>query len=291
MSPEEGQRVSERRDPPLLGRRVAVTRPEARAPSLSRRLRALGAEVLVCPAIRLRDPRDVEPLRRAGRRLAAGDYHWLVFTSPAGVRQLRRSLAAGGLTMPGAGQGPRVAAIGSTTAEAAREAGFGVDVVPDEYRAEALAAAIVRAAGAGNGEGGEAMAGLRVLLPRAAEARDVLPRELEEAGASVEEIPAYEAVRPEEGEMEELARAVSGGGLDWVTFTASSIVRSYVERVGTELGGARVAVIGPVTADTARRLGLSVHAVAEDYTVDGLVEALVRAEAPGVPRSGAGGAG
>jgi uroporphyrinogen III methyltransferase/synthase len=240
--------------------------------------------VLTCPAIRLRDPRDGEPLRRATRRLAAGDFHWLVFTSPAGVKQLRRSLTAEGLAVPAAGEvRPRVAAIGSTTAEAAREAGFGVDVVPDEYRAEALAAAIVRAAGAADGEGREAMAGLRVLLPRAAEARDVLPRDLEAAGASVEEVPAYEAVRPEEGEMDELAEAVSEGRLDWVTFTASSIVRSYVERVGTELGGTRVAVIGPVTAETARSLGLAVHAVAGQYTVDGLVEALVRAEAPEAP--------
>lgn len=285
MNHESGQNVSDDRPGPLSSRVVAVTRPEPRARALSLRLRELGAEVLECPAIRLLDPDDPGPLRRAASRLEAGGYDWLVFTSPAGVHQLCRVLSDGmAPELPGT-EGLRGAAIGSSTAASAREAGFRVDVVPGEYRAEALADGIIRAAAPSRRAASDgAMAGLRVLLPRAAEARPVLPRRLEAAGAAVDEVPAYQAVRPDEEEMAELREAVARGDVDWLTFTASSIVRSYVERVGTETAGARVAAIGPITAETARNLGLRVDVVAEQYTADGLVEALVRAEESSRPQ-------
>lgn len=278
MSHQDEQESSVRRRGPLEGSVVAVTRPEGRAEELSRRFRSLGAEVVECPAIRLQDPPDLEPLRRAARRLADGAYDWLVFTSPAGVQQLSRFLETGDASSLRGREGPRVAAIGSSTAESARKAGFRVDVVPEDYRAEALAVAVVQSAAQGGSHGGQTMAGLRILLPRAAEARAVLPRELEAAGADVDEIPAYEAVRPEAGELAGLREAVERRRLDWLTFTASSIVRSFAEGVGPRTGGARVAAIGPVTAETARGLGLPVDAVAEEYTVEGLVEAVVRFE-------------
>lgn len=280
MTQESGQNVSDDRPGPLNGRVVAVTRPEPRGRAMSLRLRELGAEVLECPAIRLRDPDDLRPLRRAASRLEDGGYDWLVFTSPAGVHQLCRVLSDGKAPELPDTEGLRGAAIGSSTAESAREAGFRVDVVPEEYRAEALADGIIRAAAtpSGRATSGGAMAGLRVLLPRAAEARAVLPQRLEAAGAAVDEVPAYKAVRPDEEEMAELREAVARGDVDWLTFTASSIVRSYVERVGTKTAGARVAAIGPITAETARNLGLRVDVVAEQYTADGLVEALARAE-------------
>lgn len=286
MTHQSGQNASDDHPGPLSGRVVAVTRPEPRARALSLRLRELGAEVLECPAIRLRDPDDPGPLRRAASRLEAGGYDWLVFTSPAGVHQLCRVLSDGkARELTTNAEGLRGAAIGSSTAASARDAGIRVDVVPEEYRAEALADGIIRAA-ASSGRAASAgpMTGLRVLLPRAAEARAVLPQRLEAAGAAVDEVPAYEAVRPAEEEMAELREAVARGEVDWLTFTASSIVRSYVERVGTETAGARVAAIGPITAETARSLGLRVDAVAEQYTADGLVEALVRAEESSRPQ-------
>lgn len=266
---EEIRRSGDER--PLTGRTVVVTRPEHRAGDLSRRLRDLGARVLEYPTIRLRDPEDPAPLRRAAARLSS--YDWLVFTSPAGPRQLARYLEEGA-HRPG-----RAAAIGPSTAEAAREAGFPVDVIPGEYRAEALARAIREAAEEeGGGEAGEGpMAGQSALLPRAEQARDVLPRWLEAAGARVDEVTAYITVRPDEEALEGLRREVAGGGVDWLTFTASSTVRNYVELVGAETGGARVAAIGPITAGTARELGLRVDAVAEEYTVDGLVRAVTDA--------------
>lgn len=282
MSRGSEQRAADDRPGPLGGRVVVVTRPEPRAENLSRRLRALGAEVLECPAIRLRDPDDLGPLRRAASDLEAGEYDWLVFTSPAGVGQLCRFLdAEAPRELCGGDSGAlRVAAIGSSTAASAREAGFRVGVVPEDYRAEALAEGILRAAAPPGGSGAAApLVGTRVLLPRAAEARAVLPRRLRSAGADVDEVPAYVAIRPDDGEMEELREAVARGRVDWLTFTASSIVRSYVDRVGTETGGARVAAIGPITAGTARDLGLRVDAEAQEYTADGLVRSLVRAEA------------
>lgn len=266
---EEIRRSGDER--PLSGRTVVVTRPEHRSEDLSRRLRGLGARVLEYPTIRLRDPEDPEPLRRAAARLSS--YDWLVFTSPAGPRQLARYLDEG------RDRSGRTAAIGPSTAEAAREAGFGVEVVPREYRAEALARAIREAAAKEDpGDvGGDPLAGRRILLPRAERARDVLPRQLEAAGARVDEVTAYVTVRPDEEALEGLRREVAEGRVDWLTFTASSTVRHYVELVGTETGGARVAAIGPITAGTARELGLPVDAVAEEYTVEGLARAVAAA--------------
>lgn len=266
---------------------MVVTRPPSRAEALTSRLRDLGAAVLECPTIRLEEPLDPRPLEDAVRRLEA--YDWLVFTSPAGVRRLAAACARERGDPAGVAPDLSVAAIGPSTAEAARRKGWRVDVVPGEYRAEALLAELRRRARGGRepgepggrdpGVGPEVLTGLRFLLPRAAEARDVLPEGLAASGAEVDVVTAYRAVAPEAGSAERVAEAIRGGEVDWLTFTASSTVRNFVELVGTEVGGARVAVIGPVTAETARELGLGVDAVAEVYTVSGLVDALVRAAA------------
>lgn len=249
----------------LGGRTVVVTRPRDQADPLVRALRDRGARVVEFPTIRITPPPEAAPLRRALERVEA--YDWAVFTSVNGVRHVLEELAELGRD-PGVLEGVRLAAIGPSTAGSLEEAGLTVDVVPEEYRAEALADAL-RRAGAGDGA--------RVLLARAAEARDVLRERLEEGGAAVDEVAAYETEpgRPQDADLE---RRMREGEIDWLTFTASSTVRNFVRMAGTRIGPARVACIGPITARTARELGLPVHAVADEYTVPGLVRALTDAE-------------
>lgn len=246
---------------------MVVTRPRRQADDLSSALRELGAEVLEYPTIAIEAPEDPEPMRRAVRSLP--DYDWVVFTSVNGVDHTLGALAEERGAAAGFPATARVAAIGPATAAALREAGIDVEIVPEEYRAEALVDSIRDAA--------ERLDGRRVLLARAAEARDVLPERLREAGARVDEVAAYRTVlgRPEVDDLEARLRR---GEVDWLTFTASSTVRNFVELAGDEAGEARVAAIGPITAGTARDLGLPVDVVADEYTVPGLVRALVEFE-------------
>lgn len=281
-----------RDEKPLAGRRVVVTRPPGQADSMARRLRELGAEPVACPTIRIVPPEDPAPLRRAARDV--GEYAWILFTSVNGVDRFASALGREGkepgATLP---SGARIAAIGPSTAEKVEER-FGAepDVVPEEYRAEALVLAVRRRAAqeevppatarsaAGDvaeEDGGRELEGDRILLPRAAEAREVLPERLEAAGADVDEVAAYRAVPPDEGDLSAVREQLRAGEIDWLTFTASSTVRNFVSALGTDVGGARVAAIGPITAGTARELGLTVDVVAEEYTVPGLIEALIRA--------------
>ena len=256
-------------DRPLAGCTVVVTRPRARSGPFESALREEGARVLSFPTIRIAPLEDPAELREALGR--AGDYDWIVFTSVNAVESVA--------TMVGSDDGAgsplaelRAAAIGPATAAAARERlGLKVEVVPDEYRAEELASAILGAAGE--------VSGMRFLLPRAAEAREALPRILEASGAVVDEVAAYRTLLADPEEAGALRRSLEAGEVDWVTFTASSTVRGFARAVGPELGPARVAAIGPITAGTAREEGLRVDVVARDYTIPGLVRALVEAEA------------
>jgi uroporphyrinogen III methyltransferase / synthase len=173
-----------------------------------------------------------------------------------------------GLDLRAVPRGARIAAIGPATAERLEEVGLRVDVVPGEYRAEAL----IEALDAGS------LAGKRVLIPRAKVAREILPEKLREAGAEVVVPPAYESV-PSSAGKKELSLRLRSGEIDCVTFTASSTVENFVGAFGEEeatrlLSGTRVACIGPITADTARECGLHVDAEAAEYTIPGLVEAV-----------------
>lgn len=248
---------------PLLGLRVLVTRARHQAGRLAEGLRALGADPVECAVIETAPPLDWGPLD--GAIAALERYRWVVFTSANGVEALFARLALAGRDAR-ALAGARIAAIGPATAEALVAHGVRADLVPAEYVAEALAQAM-----------GDVQ-GQRVLLPRADIARPALAAALRAAGAQVDEAVAYRTVRPE-GLEERLRGALADVSV--VAFTSSSTVRNLVEALGRgeaaqALAGVAVACIGPVTAQTARELGLEPAVVAEEYTIDGLLEALVR---------------
>jgi len=240
---------------PLHGRTVAVTRARAQASALAGRLRALGAEVVETPAIRI-VPRPPPP------ELAnIEDYDLVCLTSPNGAKLLIDGLTAHGKDARSLARAV-LAAIGPGTAKELADRGLTADVVPPRSIAESLVEAL---------EGTE-VKGRKVLVARAAEARDVLPDALRERGAEVDVVPLYETVAEPLGdeEREALARA------SHVTFTASSTVRFLLEALGGELaGGPRVVSIGPVTSATARDHGLTVDVEASRHDLDGLVDALV----------------
>jgi uroporphyrinogen III methyltransferase / synthase len=251
---------------PLFGRQVVVTRARTQAGELSAELESLGAEVYEFPTIEISPPETFEPLDDAIHNLDSFD--WLVYTSVNGVEAFVERLRDWGLDLRAVPRDARVAAIGPATAKRLEKAGLRVDVVPGEYRAEALIEAL---------EAGS-LAGKRVLIPRARVAREILPEKLREAGAEVVVVPAYQSVPSSEG-GEELSLRLRSGEIDCVTFTASSTVENFVGVFGAEesarlLSRTRVACIGPITADTARELGLRVDAEADQYTIPGLVEAV-----------------
>ncbi len=251
---------------PLRGRRIAVTRAREQADELAQALEALGAQVIAAPMIRIEPLSDLAPLGAALTQLSR--YAWLVFTSQNAVEVVCERLAEWGLAPHDLARAA-VAAIGPATAAALARHGVAPDLVPEEFVAEAVVGAL-----AARGE----LRGRRVLLPRARAARDALPDGLRRLGAVVDVIPVYDTV-PETGDDGGLVAEILAGRIDAVTFTSSSTVRHFVDIVGPEAatsGRFAAAVIGPVTAATARELGLAVAVEAEEYTIPGLVEALVR---------------
>jgi len=250
---------------PLLGKRVVVTRSRDQARKMSTLLEEQGAEPVEFPSIAIAPPEDYAPLDEAITTLDR--YDWVVFTSVNGVRAFWERLDALGRDSR-ALAGLRVAAIGPATARSLRERGIVADFMPPKYVAEEIAAGLGR------------VNGLRVLLPRAELARESLARLLREAGATVDEIAAYRTLPGQGGR--DVHTLLEEGEIDAVTFTSSSTVRFFLQRIGTDarrlLEGVTVACIGPITAQTARELGLHVDLVAEEYTVAGLVRALAESE-------------
>jgi uroporphyrinogen III methyltransferase/synthase len=238
---------------PLEGRTVVVTRPLDDAQELAGRLRSEGAEVLVAPVIRL-EPGDTGELAEATREAANGRFDWVVFTSAAGVRAWFER--ADGRPRS------RVAAVGGGTAEALRSEGVEPDLVPETFTTEALGQTFPEGSG-------------QVLLPRA----DIAPPGLRDALAAKGWRPvpvvAYRT-RFEEELPDGVAELLAGGRVDAVTFTSASTVEGFVRLAGIPEGVPAVC-IGPVTADTARRAGFEVTAVAEPHTIEGLVQAVIRA--------------
>lgn len=262
------------RHSPLSGRTVLVTRPSHQAEPLVRMLTEIGADVECLPTIRLRDPDDRAPLLEAASRL--GEYDWAVFTSVNGVQRFMAALKEQELD-PLAFAGVRWAAIGPSTAREIHRAGVTTVLLPSSYRAEALADAVLESAGQAHLEADQPLQGLKILLARAAGARAVLPERLRELGAEVDEVMAY-VTEANSDAAESLQMPSREKRWDWITFTASSAVRAFGE-LGGRIGDSRIAVIGPITAETAQALGFPVHAVASEYTVPGLVRAIEEAEA------------
>ena len=251
---------------PLHGRRVLVTRPRAQAGRLAALLEARGAEVIALPTIQIGPPEDWAPLDRAIRELET--FQWVVFTSVNGVAAFRERLGHAGLDARRLG-GRSVAAIGPETADALRRGGIEPDLLPAEYRAEGLVEALRSRAGHGDA----------VLLVRAAEAREVLPRELEARGVRVTVAPAYRTTLAREG-ADRVRTLLESRGIDVVTFTSSSTVRGFLEVLAPAdprrlLEEVVVAAIGPITAETAAEHGLRVSVMPTAYTVPALADAIV----------------
>ena len=251
---------------PLLGRRVVVTRARHQASELVERLADLGADTLECPTIQVVPPSDWTPLDQALAALAA--YDWIIFTSVNGVRFFFERLFETGRDVRALGRA-RTAAIGPATAERLKDFGLNTDILPESYRAESVVDAFE----------GVDLKNRRVLIPRAAEARPILPAELIRRGAVVDEIPVYHTIQAREG-VDDLHAGLAEGSVDMVTFTSSSTVRNFRALFPpdadpkTFLKGVTVASIGPITSETARELGFSVDVEAESYTIPGLVSAI-----------------
>ena len=260
LESQGARRLLSHPDALLAGLRVMVTRADAQAAALADALAAHGAQAIGCPVIAI-EPIAVElaVLQDLGR------YDWVVLTSANGVDRLRDLLREAQREFP---PNVKVAAIGPETAARAREAGFTPALVPPRFIAEALADAL-----------SAAMApGAHILLARAAGARDVLPEQLRIRGAQVDVVETYRAVPP----VDVRSRlAASLPQVDMVTFTSSSTVRHFVDALAGALPNrVRVACIGPITAQTARELGLRVDIIAQEYTTRGLVDAIVRSRTP-----------
>jgi uroporphyrinogen III methyltransferase / synthase len=249
---------------PLFGTKIVVTRAAEQAADLSDRLRALGADAIALPVISLEPPADPALLDRAIESLAT--YDWLIFTSANGVRFFMNRLDQSPHDLRSLKA--RICAIGPATRKAVEDLHLKVDLMPEEYVAESLIRAFAS----------ENLAGKKILLPRAAVARDVIPVELAKLGAQVDVVEAYRNVVPPDAEAH--ARAIFSGERkpDWITFTSSSTVKNLLAVAGREaLEGVRIASIGPVTSSTLRAHGLEVDAEAKQFTIDGLVDAILAA--------------
>jgi len=241
----------------LQGKRILVTRPRAQAADLSDKLIGLGAQPIVFPTIEIAPLEDTSKLDRAMSELAK--YQWIIFTSANGVKAFWDRLDLLGFQNL-TGLPYRIAAIGPATAQALTQRHIKANLIPEEYIAEAIVESI-----------GD-VSGQCILLPRADIAREALAIELRKRGAIVDEVAAYRTL-PAEPDPEGFAELKCG--VDVITFTSSSTVRNFVALVGKDTGNAIIACIGPITLQTALECGFSVDVMATEYTVDGLVQALV----------------
>ena len=250
---------------PLAGRKVLVTRALVQAGKLSEGLRVLGAEPVEVPVLEIVGPESYEPLDNALRHLDR--YDWLILTSANALQAVSSRGARYGVN-PANAEGLNVAAVGRATAETARRFKFNVTVVPEAYVAESLVESL-------RGK----VEGKRVLLARAAVARDVIPDALRAAGAEVDVVEAYRNVMPEAA-PEQLRQAVKGG-LDAATFTSSSSVTHLFKAAGAAgmdwpLAGVPAVSIGPITSQTLCELGWEPAAEADPFDIPGLIAAVER---------------
>ena len=278
------------KDLPLQGRRILITRAHEQASTFSSQLSALGAIPVEFPTIRVVAPNNWESLDIAMKRLCETDwYDWLVFTSANGVRICFDRLLRLGYQVRSL-RNVRIAAIGPATATILIKNGAKVDLVPAKYIAEDVASALIEDVH----KRGELLEGKKVLLARAAEARNVLVTELQRAGMTVDVVAAYQTVgvSKEDEQGHKILHQLEAQKLDILTFTSSSTVRNFMHWL-TEYDASytntflsnvlqhtrpKIACIGPITSQTAREFGLDVHIEAQVFTIAGLVEAIIRNE-------------
>lgn len=259
---------------PLFGQTIVVTRTRQQASDLAQRLDELGARVIEAPTIELEPPRDPAEVNDTLR--VAGQFDWVIFTSQNGVLFAKQRLMELGLDVRAFGKA-RIAAIGSATAAAIRDQlSLNVDLCPESFVAEALAAELLKQ---------EQVRGKRFLLLRADIARPILREELQKNGAAeVRDVAIYET-RIAPSLPPALLEALNDGHVHWITFTSSSTARNFAALLGDDyakrLQGVKIASIGPVTSATLKELGLPITVQAEAFNIDGLIAALVAAARAG----------
>jgi uroporphyrinogen III methyltransferase/synthase len=247
---------------PLFGQSIVVTRAREQSAALSEPLRQLGANVIELPAIEIQPAPDYSALDECISRI--GSYDWLIFTSANGVRYFLERLNKSSFDTRAIRA--KLCAIGPATAGALSCAHLKVDVMSEQYVAEGLLAALRN----------RPLEGSRILIARAAVARDVLPLELTNRGAQVDVVEAYRTVVP--ADLETRARETFSTKVDWVTFTSSSTAENLITAAGAgALASIRAASIGPITSATLKQYGIPVAVEAAPHTVDGVVEAILRA--------------
>lgn len=261
---------------PLFGKKIIVTRSREQASDFSSLLEKYGAEPIEFPTIETVAPKDWKEVDRAIKNLSkpvhAGSkqgYDWAIFTSVNGVKYFVERLKKHGKDIREL-KGINICAIGPATAKAIEDLGVRVDLVPKEYRAEAII----------EGLGKSKIKGRRFLLPRALKAREVLPEEIKRLGGKVDVVSAYRTIKPKE-KTDDIRKMFQEKKFDVVTFTSSSTVENFVSmfKKGETAGllqNVAVASIGPITRDTASTLGIKTDIMPEKYTIPALTEAIVQ---------------
>jgi uroporphyrinogen III methyltransferase/synthase len=248
---------------PLFGKRIVVTRDRRQAMELAEPLEALGAQTILLPVIEIRGAEDPKGLDEAIARLES--YDWLIFTSVNGVRFFVERLDRSACDLRSLKA--KICAIGPATRAAVEALHLKVDRMPAEYVAESLIQAFER----------DDLRGKRILLPRAAVARDLVPAELTRRGATVDVVEAYRTAVPDGAAAG--VRTAFARRADWIVFTSSSTVTNFVAVAGKDvIEGVKIASIGPITSATVREHGMKVAVEANPHTIPGLVDAISRTE-------------
>lgn len=250
----------------LKGKRVLITRARSQAQSLAQRIESLGGEVIEFPTIEIRPPENDAPLDEAIKQIAS--YDWLIFTSVNGVERFLHRFERLGKNQTNLA-GIEVVAIGPETARRLAVAQIQTRVVPKLYQAEGILEAL----------NPKNVLRKRVLIPRAAKARDILPETLRQWGARVDVVEAYQTVLPEV-DVSALCRLLRDGAIDIITFTSSSTAINFAAMLGDQdlkrlLATTVIACIGPITRKTVEDLGMRPEIIAEEFTIPGLVKAVV----------------
>ncbi|HPD61727.1 MAG TPA: uroporphyrinogen-III synthase [Thermodesulfobacteriota bacterium] len=254
-----------KKNSPLKGKRILITRPEGQAKDFIDALRDQGAEPISFPTIRIIPPRDWTKVDKAIENLS--EYDLLIFTSVNGVKFFFKRLKDKGKNIRFLKK-LKMAAIGPKTAAAIEQFHLRVNVVPKKFQGEAIVEALEK----------EGITGKRFLLPRAENARNILPQEIKKRGGHIDVVTVYRTGKGE-GNIQHVKELFRKKLIDVITFTSSSTVKNFMELLGREnitemIRGAVVASIGPITADSAASLGIRTDIMPENYTIPGLVKAI-----------------